>query len=132
MIKKIDHIGIAVNNIEEQVPYYRDILGLEIEAIETVESEGVKVCFVKVGDIHIELLEPISEESPIKKFLEKKGQGIHHIAYLSNDIDADIAKFRQEGVKLLADVPKLGAHNKKIIFAHPKSTFSVLTEICSL
>ena len=132
MIKKIDHIGVAVNNIDEQLPYYGDVLGLEIEKIETVESEGVKVCFIKVGDIHIELLEPISENSPIKKFLEKKGQGVHHIAYLSDNIEEDIGRFKKEGVSLLSEVPKIGANNKQIIFAHPKSTFSVLTEVCAI
>lgn len=131
MIKKIDHIGIAVNNIEEQLPYYRDILGLEIEKIETVESEGVKVCFIKIGNIHIELLEPIVETSPIKTFLDKKGQGVHHIAYTSDNIKEDINRLKENNISLLNETPKIGANNKKIVFAHPKSTHSVLTEICS-
>jgi methylmalonyl-CoA/ethylmalonyl-CoA epimerase len=132
MIKKIDHIGIAVNSIDKQLPYYRDVLGLEIENIETVESEGVKVCFIKVGDTHIELLEPISEKSPIKKFLDKKGEGVHHIAYLTNDIKDSIKKVKENDMILLNEEPKTGAGGKQICFLHPKSTYGVLTEVCEI
>lgn len=130
MIKKIDHIGIAVNSIDKQLPYYRDVLGLEIENIETIESEGVKVCFIKIGDTHIELLEPISEKSPIKKFLEKKGEGVHHIAYLTDDIKDNIKKVKENDMILLNEEPKIGAGGKQICFLHPKSTYGVLTEVC--
>lgn len=131
MVKKIDHIGIAVNSISEQVPYYREILGLTVEKVEEVKSEGVKVCFIKVGDTHIELLEPISDESPIKKFLDKNGQGVHHIAYSTDDIEEVVVDMKAKDVKLLNEYPKQGAGGKLICFAHPKSTFGVLTEICS-
>ncbi len=130
MVTKIDHIGIAVNSIDEQIPYYRDALGLEIEKIETVESEGVKVCFIKVGDTHIELLEPISDTSPVKKFLEKNGQGVHHIAYASNDIVKSVLDVKGKNFQLINEQPKTGAKGKLICFLHPKSTFGVLTEIC--
>jgi methylmalonyl-CoA/ethylmalonyl-CoA epimerase len=130
MVKKIDHIGIAVNSIDEQVSFYRDILGLKVEKTETVASEGVKVCFISVGDTHIELLEPISEESPIKKFLEKNGQGVHHIAYSTSDIVETIVGLKGKDFRLINEQPKQGAGGKLICFVHPKSTFGVLTEIC--
>ena len=130
MVKKIDHIGIAVNSIEEQLPFYTDIMGLKVDKIETVQSEGVKVCFISVGDTHIELLEPISDESPIKKFLEKNGQGVHHIAYSTDDIVKTITSLKGKDFKLINEQPKQGAGGKLICFVHPKSTFGVLTEIC--
>mgnify|MGYP001810105916 CR=1 FL=1 len=130
MVKKIDHIGIAVNNIEEQLIYYSEIMGLKVEKIETVPSEGVKVCFIAIGDTHIELLEPISDDSPIKKFLEKNGQGVHHIAYSTNDIVGEIVALKGKEFRLINEQPKQGAGGKLICFLHPKSTFGVLTEIC--
>jgi methylmalonyl-CoA/ethylmalonyl-CoA epimerase len=130
MVKKIDHIGMAVNSIEEQLPYYRDVLGLKIEKTEEVLSEGVRVCFIAVGDTHIELLEPISDDSPIKKFIEKNGQGFHHIAYHSDDISGVVQGFKEKELRMINEEPKKGAGGKKICFAHPKSTFGVLTEIC--
>lgn len=130
MVTKIDHIGIAVNSIEEQLPYYRDAMGLEVERIETVASEGVKVCFIKVGDTHIELLEPISDTSPVKKFLEKNGQGVHHIAYSTKDIVKSVLDVKGKNFQLINETPKVGAGGKLICFMHPKSTFGVLTEIC--
>ncbi|MEI6093606.1 MAG: methylmalonyl-CoA epimerase, partial [bacterium] len=112
MVKKIDHIGIAVNSIEEQLPFYSDIMGLKVEKIETVVSEGVKVCFLAVGDTHIELLEPISEESPIKKFLDKNGQGVHHIAYSTNDIVGEVLALKGKEFKMINEQPKQGAGGK--------------------
>jgi len=130
MVKKIDHIGIAVNSIDEQIPYYRDILGLKVEKVEEVKSEGVKVCFIKVGDTHIELLQAISDESPIKKFIDKNGQGVHHIAYSTDDVVKVVVDMKGKDFKLLNEQPKQGAGGKLICFVHPKSTFGVLTEIC--
>ena len=130
MVTKIDHIGIAVNSIDEQLPYYKDALGLEIERVETIESEGVKVCFIKVGDTHIELLEPISDTSPVKKFLDKNGQGVHHIAYSTKDIVKAVLDVKGKNFQLINEQPKTGAGGKLICFMHPKSTFGVLTEIC--
>jgi methylmalonyl-CoA/ethylmalonyl-CoA epimerase len=130
MVKKIDHIGIAVNNIDEQIPFYRDILGLTVEKTETVASEGVKVCFISVGDTHIELLEPINDTSPIQRFLDKNGQGVHHIAYSTADVVETIVSLKGKDFKLINEQPKQGAGGKLICFVHPKSTFGVLTEIC--
>jgi methylmalonyl-CoA/ethylmalonyl-CoA epimerase len=130
MIKKIDHIGIAVRDINEQINYYRNVLGLEVEGEETVPDQGIKTCFIKVGDIHIELLQPVTEDSPVKKFIDKKGEGIHHISYLSTDINETVSDMKDNGIDLLNEIPKKGAGDKMICFAHPKSTFGVLTEIC--
>lgn len=130
MVRKIDHIGIAVNSIDEQIPYYRDVLGLKVEKAQVVSGEGVKVCFIAVGDTHIELLEPVSDDSPVKKFIEKNGQGFHHIAYHSDDISKAVSTFKSKDIRMINEEPKCGAGGKKICFAHPKSTFGVLTEIC--
>lgn len=130
MLKKIDHIGIAVTNIEEQINFYKNILNLEFEKIEVITSENVKACFFKIGEVHIELLEPTSDESPIKKFIDKKGQGIHHISYKTDNIAKEIENLKDNNITLLNETPKTGAGGKKICFIHPKSTFSVLTEIC--
>lgn len=131
MLGKIDHIGIAVQSLDDAVKYYETALGLKCEGIEEVAEQKVKTAFFDVGGTHIELLEPTSSESPIAKFLEKNPRGgIHHIALNSNDILADLARAKDAGVILLNETPKIGAHAKQIAFLHPKSTFGVLTEIC--
>lgn len=131
MLGKIDHIGIAVQSLDEAVKYYEKALGLKCEGIEEVAEQKVKTAFFDVGGTHIELLEPTSPESPIAKFLEKNPRGgIHHIALNSSDILADLARAKDAGVILLNETPKIGAHSKQIAFLHPKSTFGVLTEIC--
>ena len=131
MLGKIDHIGIAVQSLDEAVKYYEKALGLKCEGIEEVAEQKVKTAFFDVGGTHIELLEPTSPESPIAKFLEKNPRGgIHHIALNSSDILADLARAKDVGVILLNETPKIGAHSKQIAFLHPKSTFGVLTEIC--
>ncbi|MFD1777183.1 methylmalonyl-CoA epimerase [Fredinandcohnia salidurans] len=130
MIKKIDHIGIAVSSIENSLPFYTNILNLQLEGIEEVESENVKVAFIKIGESKLELLEPLSPESPIAKFIEKRGEGIHHIAIGVSSIEARIKDMKENGIRMLADEPKLGAGGAKIAFMHPKSTGSVLYELC--
>ena len=130
MIKQIDHIGIAVKSLEATVPYYEKALGFTCEHIEVVEEQMVKVAFFNVNGVHIELLEPTSPESPIAKFIESKGEGIHHVAFASDNILAELAHISSEGVRLINETPKIGAHNKQIAFLHPKSSFGVLTEIC--
>ncbi len=131
MIGKIDHIGIAVKSIDDSIKYYETALGFKCEGIEEVAEQKVKTAFFNVGGVHIELLEPTSPDSPIAKYLEKNPfGGIHHVAYNSNDIMADLAKAKDAGVVLLNETPKIGAHAKKIAFLHPKSTGGVLTEIC--
>ena len=131
MIQKIDHIGIAVRSIEEQIKYYEGALGLKCEHTEVVESQKVKTAFFNVSGVHVELLEPTSPESPIAKFLETKGEGIHHIAYESDNIQGQLDQVKSAGCRLINEQPMEGAHGKKVAFIHPKSSFGVLTEICS-
>lgn len=128
--KKIAHIGIAVHNIDDSLSFYKDLLGLTLENIEEVKSEQVKVAFLKIGESRIELLEPISQESPIAKYLEKKGEGIHHIALEVNDIDKRLHHLKTEGIRLINEQPKKGSNNSQIAFLHPKSTNGVLVELC--
>lgn len=131
MIRKIDHLGIAVRSIDEARKFYEDVLGLQCERIEVVESQKVKTAFFPVGDIHIELLEPTSDDSPIARFIEKKGEGIHHVAYESDDIDGQLRRAADNGARLIHETPFDGAGGKKVAFLHPKSSFGVLTEFCS-
>ncbi|MFD2045940.1 methylmalonyl-CoA epimerase [Ornithinibacillus salinisoli] len=128
--KKIAHIGIAVKSIDEALSFYTDSLGLVLEAIEEVESEGVNVAFLRIGESRIELLEPLHHTSPIHSFIEKKGEGIHHIALEVEDIQKRVSQFKESGVHLIHDEPKIGAHNSQIAFLHPKSAYGVLFEVC--
>ncbi len=130
MIKKIDHLGIAVRNLDESIEYYETALGLHCHGREEVESQKVKTAFFEAGDVHLELLEPTSEDSPIAKFLEKNGEGIHHIAFAVDDIEGQLKKASDAGVRLIHEVPFEGAANKLVAFLHPKSTRGVLTEFC--
>ncbi|OEU77040.1 MAG: methylmalonyl-CoA epimerase [Desulfuromonadales bacterium C00003093] len=132
MTKKINHIGIAVKNLENSIPFYRDQLGMEFEGTEEVAEQKVRVAFLKVGESRIELLEPTSPASPIAKFLEKNGEGIHHMAYEVDDIEAALADMKEQGVRLIDETPRRGAHNSLIAFLHPKATGGVLTEICQM
>jgi len=129
-VEKIDHIGIAVESIEKWIGFYRDVLGLEYAGSEEVPEQKVKVAFLTIGDSKIELLEPTSEDSPIAKFLEKRGSGVHHIAIQVDDIEAAIARHHDVGAKLIDDKPRIGAHNMKIAFIHPKASGGVLLELC--
>ncbi|NJK93299.1 MAG: methylmalonyl-CoA epimerase [Blastochloris sp.] len=131
MIKKIDHLGIAVRSIEESLPYYEKILGIPCEKTEEVPSQNVKTAFFAVGEVHLELLEPTSPESPIAKFLEKNGEGIHHVAFYTDDITGQLSQASQGGCRLIHEVPFEGAANKMVAFLHPKSTHGVLTEFCT-
>ena len=130
MLQKIDHIGIAVQSIETTLPFYRDSLGMTLLGIEEVVEQKVKVAMLEVGESKIELLEPISEDSPIAKFLEKNGPGIHHLAYEVLDIEAAIAKLVATGMRMIDEKPRNGAHGARIAFLHPKASNGVLTEIC--
>ncbi|KAA6351158.1 methylmalonyl-CoA/ethylmalonyl-CoA epimerase [termite gut metagenome] len=130
-ISHIEHVGIAVNSIEEALPYYENVLGLSCYNIETVEDQKVKTAFLKVGDTKIELLEPTSPESSIAKFLEKKGAGVHHIAFAVTDGVANaLTEIESKGVSLIDKTPRKGAEGLQIAFLHPKSTQGVLTELC--
>lgn len=128
-MKKINHIGIAVEKIDDYIAFYRDILGLPVEGYETVEDQKVKVAFLTVGETRIELLEPTSAESPIAKFIEKKGSGIHHVAFEVEDIATELKRMKERGVKLIDENPRCGAHHTKIAFIHPKESKGVLVEL---
>lgn len=130
MPKKISHIGIAVASIEEATPFYRDILGMEFESTEVVAEQKVKVAFFAVGESRIELLEPTADDSPVAKFLDKNGPGVHHVAYEVADLEQRLAALKAEGVRLIDETPRTGAHNTRIAFMHPKASGGVLTELC--
>ena len=132
MVKKINHIGIAVHSIEESTPLYRDVYGMQDEGVEVVEEQKVKVAFFGVGGSRIELLEPTSDDSPVAKFIAKNGPGVHHIAYEVEDVCAEIECLKGEGIRLIDDVPRCGAHHTQIAFLHPKSSGGVLTEMCQI
>lgn len=126
----IEHIGIAVNSLEESIPYYEKVLGLKCYAIEEVKDQKVKTAFFKVGDTKIELLESTDPEGPIGKFIEKKGQGIHHIAFAVADVNQALKDAETNGVQLIDKQGRKGAEGLNIGFLHPKSTLGVLTELC--
>jgi len=129
-ISHIEHIGIAVKSIENSLPYYENVLGLKCYNIEEVADQKVKTAFFKVGQTKIELLEPTSEDSTIAKFIEKKGEGVHHIAFATPDVANALAEVESKGVQLIDKAPRNGAEGLQIAFLHPKSTGSVLTELC--
>ncbi|WP_430467139.1 methylmalonyl-CoA epimerase [Winogradskyella ouciana] len=129
-MKKIEHIGIAVKDIENSNQLFKALFGKPHYKIEDVESEGVKTSFFKCGPNKIELLQATNEDSPIAKFIEKKGEGIHHIAFAVSDIEKEIERLTKEGFKMIHKTPKKGADNKLIAFLHPKSTNGVLVELC--
>ncbi|MDY0235851.1 MAG: methylmalonyl-CoA epimerase [Gudongella sp.] len=129
MITKIDHIGIAVKNLEETLKFYEEMLGIECTSQEVVEEQHVKVAFLPVGDSEIELLESTTEDGPIARFIEKKGEGLQHIAFKVDDIEAKIKELEEKGVRLIDKEPRYGAGGARIAFLHPKSTSGVLIEI---
>ena len=130
MIKKIDHLGIAVKSLDEVVAYYEKTLGLKCEHREEVPSQKVRTAFFSVGEVHIELLEPTDPESPVAKFLEKNGEGIHHVAFGTDDVQGQLNQAAGAGCRLIHDKPFDGAGGKLVAFLHPKSTHGVLTEFC--
>jgi methylmalonyl-CoA/ethylmalonyl-CoA epimerase len=131
MINHIDHLGIAVRSLDETVPIYEKALGLRCEHREEVPSQKVRTAFFDVGGVHLELLEPTSPESPIAKFLADRGEGIHHIAFRTDDITGQLAQAAGAGVRLIHEKPFEGAAGKLVAFLHPKSTHGVLTELCA-
>jgi methylmalonyl-CoA/ethylmalonyl-CoA epimerase len=132
MITKIDHLGIAVPSLDQAIPYYEKALGLKCEHREEVASQKVRTAFFSVGGVHLELLEPTSPDSPIAKFLEKNpAGGIHHVAFASDAIEAQLLQAAAAGVRLINEKPVEGAGEKLVAFLHPKSTFGVLTEFCA-
>lgn len=129
-MKKVDHIGIAVRNLEEMLPYYTETLGCPLMKIEQVDSQKVRVAFIDAGNIKLELLEPTDETSPIAKFIEKRGEGIHHVAFGVENIEQRMEELRTAGVQLLSEAPKPGAGGAMVAFMHPKSSGGVLYELC--
>lgn len=131
MLTSIDHLGIAVKDIAEARKFYENVLGLKCEKIEEVPSQKVRTAFFRIGEIHIELLEPTAPDSPIAGFLEKKGEGFHHIAYKSDDITGQLNQAERTGCTLIHPEPIIGAGDKLVAFLHPKSSYGVLTEFCA-
>lgn len=129
-LNKIEHIGIAVKSIEESLKYYEGILGLKCYAVEEVTEQKVKTAFLKIGETKLELLEATSDDSPIAKFIEKRGEGVQHIAFAVNGIENALSELKEKGIRLIDEIPRKGAEGLDIAFLHPKSTGGVLTELC--
>ena len=129
MIRKLDHIGIAVDNLEKRLPFWAEALGLSVSAIETVETEQVKVAFLPVGGVHIELLEATSADSPVAKHLDRRGPGIHHLTFEVGDLDAALDKLRGAGVQIIGAGAREGAAGHRVAFVHPKASGGVLVEL---
>lgn len=129
-ITHIEHIGIAVNDLDESIKYYEEVLGLKCYAIEEVADQKVKTAFFQVGDTKIELLESTDPEGPIGKFIGKRGEGVHHIAFAVNGLEKGLKEISGKGIRLIDQQPRKGAENLNIAFLHPKSTHGVLTELC--
>ena len=130
MVKKIDHIGIAVKNLNETLNFYENILGLKSAGTETVEEQKVKVAFLPIGDTEVELLESTEEDGPIARYIAKNGEGVQHIAYKVDDIEKAIDEMKNKGIRMIDEKPRYGAGGAKIAFRHPKSTYGVLIELC--
>jgi len=129
MVKKIDHIAIAVRDIDDAARFYTDILGLDLSGVEVVAEQKTRVGFLKIGDTNIELVQPVSDDSPLVKFLETRGPGIHHICLEVEDIEKAIEELMGRGARMIDDKPRPGAHNTKVAFIHPKSSGGVLIEL---
>lgn len=129
-MEKVDHIGIAVKNIEDSLPYYTETLGLRLIHIEEVPSEKVRVAFIDSGNVKLELLQPIDETSAVHTFIEKKGEGIHHVAFGVTNIQQRLDELKEKGVRLIQETPKVGAGGAQVAFIHPKSSGGVLYELC--
>lgn len=125
----IDHVGIAVGNLDESLKFFRDALGLELDAPEDVPSQRVRAHFLQAGEAAVELVEPTAEDSPIAKYVARRGPGIHHLALRVDDIAAALAELKAKGVRLIDETPRAGAHNSLVAFIHPSSTHGVLVEL---
>ena len=129
-LKHIEHIGIAVKSLKDAIPYYEEVLGLKCYSIEEVAEQKVRTAFFKIGQTKLELLESTAEDGPIAKFIEKRGEGIQHIAFAVDNIESQLADAQTKGIQLIDKTPRKGAEGLDIAFLHPKSTFGVLTELC--
>lgn len=130
LVKQIDHIAIAVSDIDEASKFFVDALGLEVSAPEEVTEQKTRVAFIQIGEVRIELVEPMSDDSPVAKFIAKRGQGIHHVAYQTGDIVGALDALKAKDIPLIDKEPRVGAHEAKIAFIHPKAVSGVLTELC--
>jgi methylmalonyl-CoA/ethylmalonyl-CoA epimerase len=130
MIDRIDHLGIAVHRLEDAIPFYERALGLVCERIEEIPSQKVRTAFFAVGEVHVELLEPTSDDSAVAKFLRDRGEGVHHVAFHSEGLEAQLRQAADAGVRLVNETPTIGAGGKLIAFLHPKSTHGVMVELC--
>jgi methylmalonyl-CoA/ethylmalonyl-CoA epimerase len=126
---RIDHIGVAVSSIEDSIGLYRDSFAMAEQHRETVEEQGVKAVLLEVGEGHVELIEPLSPESGVAKFIERNGEGLHHVAYQTDDIDSALEQLRKAGLRLIDEEPRIGIRGSRVAFLHPKATGSVLTEL---
>jgi len=129
-ILKIDHLGVAIKSLQTAEKFWTDALGLVCEGSETVAEQGVTTAFFPVGDSEVELLQPAAADSPVAKFIENRGEGIHHIAFRVENIEAALAELKKKGVRLIDETPRIGAGGAKIAFLHPKATSGVLVELC--
>lgn len=126
---KLDHIGLATRELEEGLALWRDILGLQVDATEEIQEQGVRVAMLPIGDTHVELLEPLSPESPVGRFLSKRGPGIHHLAVEVEDINASLAVLKKRGARLIDETPRVGARGCLVAFVHPATTNGILLEL---
>ena len=129
MFGRIDHIGVAVSSIEETIGLYRDSFEMAEQHRETVEEQGVKAVLLEVGEGHVELIEPLSADSGVAKFIERNGEGLHHVAYQTDDIDSALEQVRNAGLRLIDEEPRVGIRGSRVAFLHPKATGGVLTEL---
>lgn len=129
MIKKLDHIAIVVKDLDKEIKRYKELEGMEFKGTEIVEEQKIRAAFFKVGDIMLEIIEPTSQDSPVSSFLEKRGGGIHHLAFEVDDINNSIEEMKKKEIRMIDKKPRKGAHNSKIAFAHPKSFSGVLIEL---
>jgi methylmalonyl-CoA epimerase len=129
MLDRIDHTGVAVDDLDAAIKLYRDVLGMPLVHREVVEEQGVEAVLLDVGDGHVELLSPLGDDTPVGKFLAKKGPGLHHVAYAVSDIEATLAELARNGVELIDETPRIGIRRSLVAFVHPRSTGAVLTEI---
>jgi methylmalonyl-CoA/ethylmalonyl-CoA epimerase len=132
LIEKINHIAIAVRSLEEHIPFYRDVLNLEFRGTAIMKDQKVRLAAFRVGEVQIELLEPTEADSTIAAFIEKRGEGMHHISYQVDDIEEQIAELKQKQIRMIDEKPRSGAHGSRIAFLHPKSSAKVLTELTQI
>ncbi len=132
MLNKINHIAVAVNNLEEAAKFYQNVMGLHLSGVEVIAAQKTKVGFFKIGESNIELVQPSEPDSPLVKFLETRGQGIHHICFEVDDIETEIKTLLEKGATMVDQKPRSGAHDSRVAFIHPKSSNGVLIELCEL